>query len=153
MSPAIFTQTVEVRWSDLDANQHMRHSAYADLCTHARLGWLAQSGFAGGEFARLGLGPVLFQESTEYFREVHLGEALTIDIRLEAASPDYGRWKLRQDMHKADGRLAATHRVAGAWLDLATRKLIAPPTVLAEIFAALTQVDFTPLPQPQYRSA
>ena len=37
MSPAIFTHTVEVRWSDLDANQHMRHSAYADLCVASRV--------------------------------------------------------------------------------------------------------------------
>jgi acyl-CoA thioester hydrolase len=46
MSPAIFTQTVEVRWSDLDANQHMRHSAYADLCTQAQAGEFA-TGKAG----------------------------------------------------------------------------------------------------------
>ena len=67
MSPAIFTQTVEVRWSDLDANQHMRHSAYADLCTHARLGWLAQSGFAGGEFARWAWGRCCFRKAPSIF--------------------------------------------------------------------------------------
>ena len=31
-----YHKQVEVRWSDIDANQHMRHSAYADLCTHTR---------------------------------------------------------------------------------------------------------------------
>lgn len=151
MSDAIFTQSVEVRWADLDANQHMRHSAYADLCTHARLGWLSHYGFAGQDFARLGLGPVLFQESTDYFREVHLGERLGIALRLEAATPDYGRWKIRQDMHKADGSLAATHRVYGAWLNLAERKLAPPSAGLMAIFASLARVDFSSLPQPQYQ--
>ena len=69
-----FSKVVEVRWADIDANQHMRHSAYADLCTHTRLEWLQAAGFGADEFKRQGFGPVLFRESTDYRREVNLGE-------------------------------------------------------------------------------
>ncbi|WP_414648539.1 acyl-CoA thioesterase, partial [Chitinimonas sp.] len=41
----VFRHTVEVRWADCDANQHVRHSAYADFCTHARIEWLRLHGF------------------------------------------------------------------------------------------------------------
>ena len=60
-----FTKVVEVRWSDIDANQHMRHNAYADLCTHTRMEWLAAAGFGMEAFMAHGFGPVLFRESTE----------------------------------------------------------------------------------------
>ena len=145
-----FSKVVEVRWADIDANQHMRHSAYADLCTHTRLEWLQAAGFGADEFKRQGFGPVLFRESTDYRREVNLGERLSINVLIAAASPDNSRWHIRQEMRKADGTLAAVYEVAGAWLDLRSRKLIAPPPALAAILAALPRsADFAALPLPQ----
>ena len=35
----------DVRWADLDPNQHVRHTAYADYGTHVRMSWLASAGF------------------------------------------------------------------------------------------------------------
>jgi len=135
-----FTKIVEVRWSDIDANQHMRHNAYADLCTHTPA------------FRAHGFGPVLFRESTEYRREVHLGERITIDVQIAAASPDNSRWKIRQQLFKPDGQLAAIYEVAGAWMDLHARKLIPPPPALAAILADLPRcADFELLPQPEHK--
>lgn len=144
-----FSKTVEVRWSDIDANQHMRHSAYADLCTHTRIEWLQAAGFGADAFRQHGFGPVLFRESTDYRREVGLGERLEINVIIAGASPDYSRWQIRQEIRKADGSLAAVYDVAGAWLDLRQRKLIAPPEALAAILADLPHsADFNELPQP-----
>ncbi|MEJ7660540.1 MAG: hypothetical protein WKG07_13460 [Hymenobacter sp.] len=39
-------------------------------------------------------------------------------------------------IYKADGRVAATVEVDGAWLDLDRRKLTAPPAELAQALAA-----------------
>lgn len=144
-----FTKVVEVRWSDIDANQHMRHNAYADLCTHTRMEWLAAAGFGMDAFRAHALGPVLFRESTEYRREIHLGERITIDVQIAAASPDHSRWTLRQQLFKPDGQLAARYEVAGAWMDMRSRKLTAPPPALAAILAALPRSDdFDTLPLP-----
>lgn len=133
----MFSKTHEVRWADIDANQHLRHSAYADLCTHTRFEWLTESGFPAGEFARLGFGPVLFSEQTVYRREVHLGDRVVINVELAAASEDFSRWKLRHEIRKADGTLAAVYEVSGAWLRLEDRKLIPPPPALSAILQAL----------------
>ena len=147
-----FTKVVEVRWSDIDANQHMRHNAYADLCTHTRMEWLAAAGFGMDAFMAHGFGPVLFRESTEYRREVHLGERITVDVQVAAASPDNSRWKIRQQLIKPDGKLAAIYEVAGAWMDLRERKLIPPPAALAAILADLPRcADFELLPQPEHK--
>lgn len=142
-----FHKSVEIRWADIDANQHMRHSAYADLCTHARIEWLAENGFTFADFANYALGPVLFKEQTEYFREATLGERLDIDVTLAAMSEDGRRWCIRQHLHKANDVLAARHEVHGAWLDLKQRKLTAPPPELLAVFEALPRTeDFQLLP-------
>ena len=129
-----YHKQVEIRWSDIDANQHMRHTAYADLCTHTRLEWLQDAGFGADRFFQLGFGPVIFKETTEYLREVKLGMRLDIDVVLVAASADHQRGVLRQQMVRDDGKLAAHYEVAGAWLDLSTRKLTTPPAELQAIF-------------------
>lgn len=36
----VFEQEYHVRWSDLDPNMHMRHTAYADLCATTRFSYL-----------------------------------------------------------------------------------------------------------------
>ncbi|MFC4158168.1 acyl-CoA thioesterase [Chitinimonas lacunae] len=136
-----FCKSVEVRWADIDANQHMRHSVYADLCTHARIEWLAENGFTFADFAAHAIGPVLFKEQTEYFREVTLGERLDIDVTLAAISADGRRWCIRQHLYKSDQVLAARHEVHGAWLDLKHRRLASPPPELLAVFDALPRTE------------
>ena len=144
---AKFSKIIEVRWSDVDMNHHVRHSAYADFCTHARIEWLAENGFTPEKFAELVFGPVIFKEETEYFKEVKLGERLTIEVEIAGASADNSRFRFRQHIYKQDGRLAARHEVAGAWLDMRERKLIPPPAPLAATLAALDKSeDFEDIP-------
>lgn len=40
----LYEKTIEVRWADCDANRHMRHSAYSDLCGHTRVGFMDSIG-------------------------------------------------------------------------------------------------------------
>lgn len=143
----LFTKTHEIRWADIDANQHLRHSAYADLCTHTRFEWLDASGFPAGEFVSHGFGPVLFSEQTVYRKEIHLGERIVINVELAAASEDVSRWKLRHEIRKENGVLAAIYHVSGAWLRLADRKLIAPPPALQAILQDLPHsTDYQVIP-------
>ncbi len=136
-----FRHLVEVRWADCDANHHVRHSAYADFCTHARIEWLKAHGFGFEQFQAQAFGPVIFKEWTEYFKEVRMSERLTIEVRIAGLSDDGSRFRIHHDVYKEDGRLAAKHEVSGAWLDLKARKLTLPPTALAEIFSGLARTD------------
>ncbi|WP_269530778.1 thioesterase family protein [Chitinimonas sp. BJYL2] len=136
-----FRHTIEVRWADCDANQHVRHSAYADFCTHARIEWLRSHGFAYDQFQQRAFGPVIFKESTEYYKELKMSERVEIEVRVAALNADGSRFTIRHDLFKQDGRLAARHEINGAWFDLRERKLIPPPAELASIFAELARTD------------
>jgi acyl-CoA thioester hydrolase len=143
----MFRLTVDVRWADCDANQHVRHSAYADFCTHARISWLKAHGFSFEQFQQHAFGPVIFKEWTEYLKEVKMSEQLTIAVFIAGLSDDGSRFRILHEIYKEDGRLAARHEVSGAWFDLRSRKLIAPPAALADIFAQLARTaDFEQIP-------
>ena len=129
--------TYRTRWADMDPNGHMRHSAYADYAADQRLVLLAAWGYDIKEFARLRLGPILFREETIFLKEVHIGEEIRVNSRLRTVNDDGTRWSIMHTIYKADGRVAATVAVDGAWLDLDRRKLTTPPTELSEAFRNL----------------
>ena len=131
------TTTYRTRWADMDPNGHMRHSAYADYAADQRIILLAEWGYDIKAFARLRLGPILFREETVFRKEVHIGEEILVDSRLLSVNEDGTRWSILHTIRKADGRVAATVTVDGAWLDLDKRKLTTPPAALAEAFRAL----------------
>ena len=121
----------------MDPNGHMRHSAYADYAADQRVVVLAGWGYNVAQFAKLRLGPILFREETKFLKEIHIGEEIRVDGRLASINEDGSRWSIVHTIYKADGRVAATVTVDGAWLDLDRRKLTVPPTGLAEALSTL----------------
>jgi len=136
-----FRHLIEVRWSDCDANQHVLHSTYAEFCTHTRIEWLRAHGFSFEQFQASAFGPVMFREWTEYYKELKMSERVTVEVRCAGLSHDGSRFRIRHDLYKEDGRLAAAHEVTGAWFDLKTRKLMVPPPELRAIFENLMKSD------------
>jgi acyl-CoA thioester hydrolase len=96
-------------------------------------------------FAELRLGPILFREETKFLKEIHIGEEIRVDGQLASVSEDGSRWTIVHTIYKANGRVAATVTVDGAWLDLDRRKLTVPPAELAAAFSAM------PLYEPDAR--
>jgi len=122
-----FSLSFEVRWADLDANRHMRHSAYNDYAAHLRVKLLKAINLDLATMAELNLGPVLFREETIFLREMGLGETISVDIKLQKARRDGSRWTFVHVFHKENGKDAARITVDGAWMDLQKRKLTALP--------------------------
>ena len=140
-------RSFEIRWSDVDANGHVRHTVYPELRAEVRLGWLKDGGFGWERFAAEGLGPVLLREEIDYRREVGLGERVELDLLAVGLSPDGGRWRLRHAVRRAGGELAAEVLVYGGWIALDTRRLApAPPALLALLQAAPRAGDYADLP-------
>ncbi|HIE45318.1 MAG TPA: thioesterase [Flavobacteriaceae bacterium] len=129
------------RWSDFDANKHMRHTAYNDYAAEARLRFLTENGFSIEVMEKNNIGPVLFSENTLFKREIKLGEDIHVELFLEAASSKGERFKIMQHVYREDGVLAATISVYLAWIDLSKRKLTAPPK---EILKTLEFMDKLP---------
>lgn len=136
-----YSMTYEVRWADIDANRHVRYSAYIDAATELRYRFFNQYNMPPESFEKLGIGPVYTSISATFFREVRMGETLTITYQLAGLSPQGIRWKIKHDFLKSNGKKAVILFLKGAFLDLTSRQ----PTVLTpEIMAVFTQAPRSP---------
>ncbi|MEM7048288.1 MAG: thioesterase family protein [Acidobacteriota bacterium] len=141
-----YEQAFPVRWADLDPNRHLRHTAFNDYATHVRFSCLAERGFGAERFEAANVGPVIFREETRYRREVAMGETITIDFRVAGLSANGRKYRLTHRVLRADGELAATVTVEGAWLDLTTRRIRRPPpALLAALRSIARSEDFEEL--------
>ena len=139
----VFSRRFEVRWADLDANRHLRNTAYLDYATHVRFAFLAENGFPPSRFGELHFGPVILREEMTFLREVGPNDELTVDYRLAALSKDGRKFKLRHRVFRRDGAEAARIDTDGGWMDLTTRKLRPPPDELATALDRLVRTaDF-----------
>jgi len=134
---AAFSISTVAGWGDMDANAHMANIAYLNKCVDSRMSFFGQNGFPASEFAQRKIGPVVRRDEIEYFREVALLEPITVTLTLGGVAPDGSRFRLINEILRADGKLAARVRTDGGWLDLTTRRLTAPPP---ELMSALQQL-------------
>src|SRR5262249_28864023 len=126
----MFERTLFAGWGDMDFNAHMRNTAFLDKAGDVRAMFFAEHGFAMKSMAALRIGPVGSRDEVEYFREFRLLEPVRVTYRLAGAAEDGSRMKLRNEFFQADGKLAARVTSYVGWLDLAARKLVAPPDAL-----------------------
>jgi len=128
-------------WSQIDANMHLRHSAYADFAAQARLEILEQMGFGGDMLAKLRVGPILFREELLYMREVRPGQTVRVTCEVSKCRTDGSRWSFRQKIYRDDDVQAAQINVDGAWIDMNTRKLTGLPEDIVTRFLTLPRTE------------
>ena len=128
-------------WADFDANRHMRHTAYNDYAAEVRVRYFKQQGFTIDDFAKDNLGPILFKEETSFYKEIKMGEDISINLTLKAVSSKSERWKLQHHFFNENGKLAAEINVYGAWIDLEKRKLAIPTEKFHHLFLALDKTE------------
>jgi len=138
-----FEERFAVRWSDLDANRHVRNTIFSEFATHTRFRLLEAHGFSQAEFESLRFGPVMFREEIRYRRELVFGEDVTVNVLFAGLSEDGSRWRVHQEVRRADGKPAAILTIDGAWIHLDRRKLVSPPLELLEALRSLPRTrDF-----------
>ena len=122
-----FQVTFATKWSDFDPNRHMRHTAYNDYAAEVRVRYFAKYNFSIEEFTKHNLGPILFTEETSFRKEIHLGENITVNLKVQGLSENNERWKIVHEVFNEAGKLSAIIKVYGSWIDLSKRKLRIPP--------------------------
>src|SRR5690349_22560245 len=141
-----FVQPISLRWSDIDANRHLRHSVYYDFAAAMRLSVLIAQGLSTSKLEELQIGPVLFREEAIFKREILLEDKLTIDAQVTRCTEDFSRLSVRHQIIKEGGIVAAIINVDIAWIDLQKRKLTVPPESVKHIFEAWPKSeDFQPI--------
>lgn len=133
-----YSKEIEVIWSDMDPNQHMRHTSYSQYAAHVRISFFAEQGYPLTDLANQGLGAVLLREQTTYFREVGMHERLTFNVELLKSTKDYSRYTIVQRILKENGKLAAKVMIDGSWIDMEKRRIVAPfPEVVEAVINQL----------------
>ena len=121
--PKNFVVQIIPRWADMDLNQHVRHSAFADWAAHARTEWLNANGFTLLKLVELKLAPIMFEDRTRYLKEVLLGDQIRIELQLAGTDRDGSQWFVRHIFQRGE-TVCAVYEARGAWFSLATRRVV-----------------------------
>jgi len=131
-SHVLYKKVIEVRWADCDANKHMRHTAYSDMCAHTRISFLQSIGMDDAWSKQSDLSPVMFKEQTEYFAEMFMGEEVTITVELGTATGSEKSVCWVNNLYKQDGTLSAKHQVVVGWMNMTQRKITQLPLLATD---------------------
>ena len=143
----IYKVHLKVRWGDLDFNAHMANSAYLNVAVDVRMMYFEENNFSVRNFEKLKIGPVVMKDEIIYFKELRLLEEIEVHHLIAGISEDGSRFRFRNIFYRPDGKKAAAVTTTAGWLDLSTRKLIAPPPNLFEAMRRLVKTeDFETLP-------
>ena len=129
-----FSRIVQLRWSDLDPNFHIRHSVYYDWGAFCRVEFLNEYGLTSKVMQELMFGPILFREECVFRKEIRSGDEIRMNLEIVRSKKDYSRWTIQHRITKGDGIVCALLTVEGAWMDVVKRKLASPPDKVHEVF-------------------
>ena len=136
-----FKISFPTRWADFDPNNHMRHSAYNDYAAESRVRLFSNYGLSLKEFNEFNVGPILFKETTSFYREISMGDDIMVEVFLKGTSERGERFKFIHKIYRSDGVLSAEIEIYAAWIDLSKRKLTTPPDIILKVFDKLTKTD------------
>lgn len=131
----LFELPVQVRWSDLDPNFHLRHSVYYDWGAVCRVEWLTKIGLTLRQMQELKIGPILFREECVFRKEVKMDDRPTINLSLTKGRKDFSRFTICHEIKKKPGIVSAILTVDIAWIDTVARKLTKLPPEYVELLS------------------
>lgn len=126
-----FTKQISLRWSDLDPNFHVRHSAYYDFGAQHRIEILESLGLTMKVLQQQHFGPILFREECVFRKEIKLADKITMQTKVSQMRPDASRWSIVHEFMNEENKLCAVITVDGAWMDTKLRKIADPTPEIA----------------------
>jgi acyl-CoA thioester hydrolase len=136
-----YKKDVEIRWSDLDPNFHLRHSVYYDYGAYCRICFLADNGITEAVMKEHAIGPILFWEECFFKKEIKFGDRISISLKLKKVSVDFRKFSMVHEIYKNNNELAAVLTIDGAWMHTQQRKIIVPPPIVINSLNVLPKTD------------
>ena len=135
-----FIRPLQIRWSDMDPNFHVRHSIYYDFGAQLRTEFLFSHGLTPQVMMKHQVGPVLFREEALFKRELRYGDDLQMNLKAYRLKRDGSRFAMRHEILRGE-EICAVLSVEGAWIDTQKRKLTAPPEIARQVLDELPRTD------------
>jgi acyl-CoA thioester hydrolase len=127
-----FSTTLEVRWRDVDALNHVNNAVYFTYLEQARLRYLRELGFAPTNPTDVGI--IIAEAGCQFKSPLRLGEQVTIRIR--ASELRRSSFVFEYRIEGEDERLAATARTVQVCYDYGRQEPILIPAQWREAFVA-----------------
>ncbi|MGW3148133.1 MULTISPECIES: acyl-CoA thioesterase [Streptomyces] len=132
-----YSVRVTVRGYETDVQGHLNQAVYVNYAEHARWSLLKDAGVSQAQLAGRGVGPVALETTIRYRRELLAGDEVDVTCEFEWGTGK--TFRIRQEIRKADGTVAAELTAVGGIMDLKARKLVADPReVFKELATDLT---------------
>jgi len=137
----MYAKQFEIRWSDVDANRHLRNSAYIDYMSHTRMSLFLESGLGQKHLIAYNLAPVALYEHMFYFKESFPDKPITVSLELKGLSENGMFFQFLHNFYDEKGKNLARCEMMGAWIDLDTRKLTELTDEVYNIFGAFDKTE------------
>ncbi|MGW2641135.1 acyl-CoA thioesterase [Streptomyces sp. NPDC001348] len=129
-----FSVRVTVRGYETDVQGHLNQAVYLNYAEHARWTLLQAAGISQARLIGRGVGPVALETTLRYRRELLAGDE--VDVTCEFEWTGGKTFRVRQEIRKTDGTVAAEVVGVGGLLDLKERKLVTDPREIFKELAA-----------------
>ena len=136
-----YSKKIEIRWSDIDPNFHLRHSVYYDFGAFVRISFMTENGLTPFVMQQQQISPILFREECVFKRETHFNDSVEVNVKLVKATHDMSRWTMVHEVWKNGDTLSAIITIDGAWINTAIRKLAIPPESYKQVFEQIPPVE------------
>ncbi|WP_328402744.1 acyl-CoA thioesterase [Nocardia sp. NBC_00403] len=121
-----FSTPVVVRSYELDTRGHLNQAVYVQYAEHARWELMRAAGVGHDKLLASGVGPVVLETTIKYRHELRSGDEVRITCEFDWQQGK--TFRIRQEIRKLDGTVAAEVSAIGGVIDLATRKLVEAPS-------------------------
>ena len=136
-----FRAEYHAQWGDMDFNQHMGNARFLDYASDARMLFLESVGLTMESLTALRIGPVTLEDHLTYRREIRMLQRFTVDYRVAAATTDWRRFRIRNEISTAEHGLCATVEARAIWVNLDERRPVRPPAEVRDAMAHLRRTD------------
>lgn len=136
-----YNKQIEIRWSDIDPNFHLRHSVYYDFGAFVRVSFMTENGLTPFVMQQNHIGPILFREECVFKREIHFSDKVEISLVMVKSTLDMSRWTMVHEIWKNGNTLSAIITIDGAWIDTTSRKLAVPPESFRKVFEDIPRAE------------
>ena len=120
LHPMNYVKQVEIRWSDLDPNFHLRHSVYYDFGAYCRVCFLDDNGITSEVMTQHFIGPILFREECVFKREIKFGDNISINLKMKSITSNSKKWAMTHELLKDDNTLYKLSYTTGDAMDVNT---------------------------------
>jgi acyl-CoA thioester hydrolase len=136
-----FQKKISIRWADIDANYHLRHSVYYDFGAQFRVELLHKYDVTIKDMEEKHYGPLLFREECIFKREIKMSDEISINFKLKSVTQDFSKYTIQHEFLNANNKICAVLTIDGAWIDTALRKLTSPPSAARNFLDVLPKTE------------